>query len=191
MVLLLCDRKYVFFLNKNILGEKKQPVNLIWIWTISWLKCCSIRQIFLKNPSVYFSFLPSSQHLGINKSDPGTLTPEEVHAFVRLDLDPAKVTWQRGRNGRSCLRQRSRTALELNPWNEKTKQWQLGIMDRNRFFFSPGWTSWRSRSPDNPTDNVTPILDLWSGLFGVWRWQLVRLTLAGPVYMDIGMFFRQ
>lgn len=142
MVLLLCDRKYVFFLNKNILGEKKQPVNLIWIWTISWLKCCSIRQIFLKNPSVYFSFLPSSQHLGINKSDPGTLTPEEVHAFVRLDLDPAKVTWQRGRNGRSCLRQRSRTALELNPWNEKTKQWQLGIMDRNRFFFSPGWTSW-------------------------------------------------
>ncbi|XP_053469697.1 monofunctional C1-tetrahydrofolate synthase, mitochondrial [Ictalurus furcatus] len=35
------------------------------------------------------------RHLGINKSDPGTLTPEEVHAFVRLDLDPAKVTWQR------------------------------------------------------------------------------------------------
>ncbi|XP_060772326.1 monofunctional C1-tetrahydrofolate synthase, mitochondrial isoform X2 [Neoarius graeffei] len=35
------------------------------------------------------------RRLGINKSDPGTLTPEEVNAFVRLDLDPAKVTWQR------------------------------------------------------------------------------------------------
>ncbi|KAG9283008.1 monofunctional C1-tetrahydrofolate synthase, mitochondrial [Astyanax mexicanus] len=35
------------------------------------------------------------QRLGINKSDPGTLTPEEVRSFVRLDLDPAKVTWQR------------------------------------------------------------------------------------------------
>uniref|UniRef100_A0AAR2JNS6 formate--tetrahydrofolate ligase n=1 Tax=Pygocentrus nattereri TaxID=42514 RepID=A0AAR2JNS6_PYGNA len=35
------------------------------------------------------------QRLGINKSDPSTLTPEEVSSFVRLDLDPAKVTWQR------------------------------------------------------------------------------------------------
>ncbi|XP_046692177.1 monofunctional C1-tetrahydrofolate synthase, mitochondrial isoform X1 [Silurus meridionalis] len=35
------------------------------------------------------------KRLGINKSDPGTLTAEEINAFVRLDLDPAKVTWQR------------------------------------------------------------------------------------------------
>ncbi|KAI4905870.1 hypothetical protein NFI96_023559, partial [Prochilodus magdalenae] len=35
------------------------------------------------------------QRLGINKSDPSALTPEEVGSFVRLDLDPAKVTWQR------------------------------------------------------------------------------------------------
>ncbi|XP_058235576.1 monofunctional C1-tetrahydrofolate synthase, mitochondrial isoform X1 [Hemibagrus wyckioides] len=35
------------------------------------------------------------RRLGIDKSDPGALTPEEIHAFVRLDLDPAKVTWQR------------------------------------------------------------------------------------------------
>uniref|UniRef100_A0A673NHG2 formate--tetrahydrofolate ligase n=1 Tax=Sinocyclocheilus rhinocerous TaxID=307959 RepID=A0A673NHG2_9TELE len=35
------------------------------------------------------------QRLGINKSDPSDLTPEEVRAFVRLDLDPEKVTWQR------------------------------------------------------------------------------------------------
>lgn len=46
----------------------------------------------------FFLFFPLSQRLGINKSDPATLTPEEIHAFVRLDLDPAKVTWQRGRN---------------------------------------------------------------------------------------------
>uniref|UniRef100_A0A8C1JYZ4 formate--tetrahydrofolate ligase n=1 Tax=Cyprinus carpio TaxID=7962 RepID=A0A8C1JYZ4_CYPCA len=35
------------------------------------------------------------QRLGINESDPSDLTPEEVRAFVRLDLDPEKVTWQR------------------------------------------------------------------------------------------------
>ncbi|KAF5900066.1 monofunctional C1-tetrahydrofolate synthase, mitochondrial, partial [Clarias magur] len=35
------------------------------------------------------------KRLGINKSDPGTLTPEEINTFVRLDLDPEKVTWQR------------------------------------------------------------------------------------------------
>ncbi|XP_076873844.1 monofunctional C1-tetrahydrofolate synthase, mitochondrial [Brachyhypopomus gauderio] len=35
------------------------------------------------------------QRLGINKLDPGALTQEEVSSFVRLDIDPAKVTWQR------------------------------------------------------------------------------------------------
>ncbi|XP_062857530.1 monofunctional C1-tetrahydrofolate synthase, mitochondrial [Trichomycterus rosablanca] len=35
------------------------------------------------------------KRLGIDKSDPAALTPEDVHAFVWLDLDPAKVTWQR------------------------------------------------------------------------------------------------
>jgi len=37
------------------------------------------------------------KRLGINKSDPSDLTPQEVSAFVRLDLDPEKITWQRGR----------------------------------------------------------------------------------------------
>nr|XP_055042245.1 monofunctional C1-tetrahydrofolate synthase, mitochondrial [Misgurnus anguillicaudatus] len=35
------------------------------------------------------------QRLGINKSDPDALTSQEVNSFVRLDLDPEKVTWQR------------------------------------------------------------------------------------------------
>ncbi|KAK2856198.1 hypothetical protein Q5P01_004933 [Channa striata] len=35
------------------------------------------------------------RRLGINKTDPATLTPQEVSNFVRLDLDPAKITWQR------------------------------------------------------------------------------------------------
>uniref|UniRef100_A0A667Z3L9 formate--tetrahydrofolate ligase n=1 Tax=Myripristis murdjan TaxID=586833 RepID=A0A667Z3L9_9TELE len=35
------------------------------------------------------------RRLGIDKTDPGSLMPEEVSAFVRLDLDPSKVTWQR------------------------------------------------------------------------------------------------
>ncbi|XP_041661972.1 monofunctional C1-tetrahydrofolate synthase, mitochondrial [Cheilinus undulatus] len=33
--------------------------------------------------------------LGINKTDPASLTPQEVSSFVRLDLDPSKITWQR------------------------------------------------------------------------------------------------
>uniref|UniRef100_A0A673ZF65 Monofunctional C1-tetrahydrofolate synthase, mitochondrial n=1 Tax=Salmo trutta TaxID=8032 RepID=A0A673ZF65_SALTR len=33
--------------------------------------------------------------LGISEIDPRALTPQEVSSFVRLDLDPAKVTWQR------------------------------------------------------------------------------------------------
>lgn len=39
-------------------------------------------------------FLP--QKLGINKTDPTALTKEEVNLFVRLDIDPATITWQRG-----------------------------------------------------------------------------------------------
>ncbi|XP_070705308.1 monofunctional C1-tetrahydrofolate synthase, mitochondrial [Pempheris klunzingeri] len=35
------------------------------------------------------------QHLGINKTDPASLTPQEVGTFARLDLDPTKITWQR------------------------------------------------------------------------------------------------
>uniref|UniRef100_A0A8B9ZJT3 C-1-tetrahydrofolate synthase, cytoplasmic n=1 Tax=Anas platyrhynchos TaxID=8839 RepID=A0A8B9ZJT3_ANAPL len=35
------------------------------------------------------------QKLGINKTDPTTLTKEEVNMFVRLDIDPATITWQR------------------------------------------------------------------------------------------------
>ncbi|NXG60248.1 C1TM protein, partial [Hemiprocne comata] len=33
--------------------------------------------------------------LGINKTDPGTLTEEEISKFVRLDIDPSTITWQR------------------------------------------------------------------------------------------------
>ncbi|NJD08998.1 MAG: formate--tetrahydrofolate ligase [Gemmatimonadetes bacterium] len=35
------------------------------------------------------------QKLGIDKTDPETLTPEERARFARLDIDPASITWQR------------------------------------------------------------------------------------------------
>ncbi|KGL77367.1 C-1-tetrahydrofolate synthase, cytoplasmic, partial [Tinamus guttatus] len=35
------------------------------------------------------------QKLGINKTDPEALTKEEMNVFVRLDIDPATITWQR------------------------------------------------------------------------------------------------
>ena len=34
--------------------------------------------------------------LGINKSDPNEMTPEERSRFVRLDIDPDTITWMRG-----------------------------------------------------------------------------------------------
>ncbi|CAH7313244.1 Mthfd1l [Phodopus roborovskii] len=33
--------------------------------------------------------------LGINKTDPSTLTEEEVRKFARLNIDPSTITWQR------------------------------------------------------------------------------------------------
>ncbi|KAM5325091.1 monofunctional C1-tetrahydrofolate synthase, mitochondrial isoform 1-T1 [Glossophaga mutica] len=33
--------------------------------------------------------------LGINKTDPGALTEEEISKFARLDIDPSTITWQR------------------------------------------------------------------------------------------------
>ncbi|MEE6475097.1 hypothetical protein FKM82_010619 [Ascaphus truei] len=35
------------------------------------------------------------RRLGINQTDPGALTTEEISTFVRLDIDPATITWQR------------------------------------------------------------------------------------------------
>ncbi|PIE82340.1 MAG: formate--tetrahydrofolate ligase [Chloroflexi bacterium] len=33
--------------------------------------------------------------LGIDKTDPDTLTPEEISRFARLDIDPESITWRR------------------------------------------------------------------------------------------------
>ncbi|XP_063299164.1 monofunctional C1-tetrahydrofolate synthase, mitochondrial [Pelobates fuscus] len=35
------------------------------------------------------------RRLGIDKTEPRTLTEEEISKFVRLDIDPATITWQR------------------------------------------------------------------------------------------------
>ena len=35
------------------------------------------------------------QKLGIDKTDPKELTPEEINRFARLDVDPATITWNR------------------------------------------------------------------------------------------------
>lgn len=35
------------------------------------------------------------EKLGIKKTDPSTLTEEEIARFVRLDIDPESITWQR------------------------------------------------------------------------------------------------
>ena len=41
------------------------------------------------------SMLRRLKKLGIDKTDPNTLTPEERSRFARLDIDPASITWRR------------------------------------------------------------------------------------------------
>ncbi len=41
------------------------------------------------------SMLKRLRKLGIAKDDPNDLTPEEIHRFVRLDIDPESITWRR------------------------------------------------------------------------------------------------
>jgi len=41
------------------------------------------------------SMLRRLKKLGIDKTDPNDLTPEEISRFVRLDIDPDSITWRR------------------------------------------------------------------------------------------------
>ncbi len=41
------------------------------------------------------SMLRRLRRLGIDKTDPNDLTPEERRRFARLDIDPASITWRR------------------------------------------------------------------------------------------------
>ena len=41
-------------------------------------------------------FSKKFQRLGIHKTDPSTLTEDEISRFVRLDINPDSVTWHRG-----------------------------------------------------------------------------------------------
>ena len=41
------------------------------------------------------SMLARLEKLGINKTDPNSLTPEEITKFARLDIDPDTITWRR------------------------------------------------------------------------------------------------
>tara|TARA_R110002050_G_scaffold260977_1_gene400857 strand:+ start:221 stop:1051 length:831 start_codon:yes stop_codon:yes gene_type:complete len=50
-----------------------------------------------KNGKKHFSdvMLRRLAKLGIDKTDPASLTPEEITKFVRLDIDPNTITWNR------------------------------------------------------------------------------------------------
>lgn len=57
-------------------------------------------------------FLPL-QRLGIEKTDPNTLTDEEINRFARLDIDPETITWQRGTSAVSAPRWLSLCCMSL------------------------------------------------------------------------------
>ncbi len=50
-----------------------------------------------KNGKRFFTgtMLRRLKKLGIDKTDPDDLTPEEISRFVRLDIDPETITWRR------------------------------------------------------------------------------------------------
>ncbi|KAK2500238.1 hypothetical protein MC885_001288 [Smutsia gigantea] len=71
------------------------------------------RLVPLVNGSREFSKIQLARlkKLGINKTDPNSLTEEEINKFARLCIDPSTVTWQRGRRsspaGRMAYNQES------------------------------------------------------------------------------------
>jgi len=38
------------------------------------------------------------KRLGIDKTDPSSLTPDEINSFARLNIDPNTISWNRGMN---------------------------------------------------------------------------------------------
>ncbi|MEA3439741.1 MAG: formate--tetrahydrofolate ligase [Chloroflexota bacterium] len=47
------------------------------------------------NREFALSMLKRLKKLGIDKTDPNELTEDEIHRFVRLDIDPDSITWSR------------------------------------------------------------------------------------------------
>ena len=83
------------------------------------------------------SMLRRLKKLGINKTDPNDLTPEERSRFARLDIDPATITWRRVSTSTTacCARSRSgsdRTKRALSIAPATTSRWP-----------ARSWRSWR------------------------------------------------
>lgn len=53
------------------------------------------------------------KRLGIEKTDPYTLTPEEIRRFSRLNIDPHNVVWTRGKFARN-LRYLKQSIYNIN-----------------------------------------------------------------------------
>ena len=52
------------------------------------------RKCFLLNNILAFQ-LKRLRKLGIDKTDPDSLTGDEIRRFAFLDIDPSTITWQR------------------------------------------------------------------------------------------------
>jgi formyltetrahydrofolate synthetase len=74
-------------IDTRMFHESKQSDNALW------KRLCPAQ----KDGSRHFAnvMLRRLKKLGINKTNPDDLSPEEISAFVRLDIDPESVTWQR------------------------------------------------------------------------------------------------
>ena len=71
----------------------------LWIITVNSLYSQALYSRLVPTKKGKREFAPLMlkrlQKLGIDKTDPNELTPEEIKRFARLDVDPATITWNR------------------------------------------------------------------------------------------------
>jgi methylenetetrahydrofolate dehydrogenase (NADP+)/methenyltetrahydrofolate cyclohydrolase/formyltetrahydrofolate synthetase len=68
------------------------------------------------------------EKLGINKTNPDDLTPEEITKFARLDIDPATITWNRvlDTNDR-FLRKTTIGQNDTEKGHERVASWDIAV----------------------------------------------------------------
>lgn len=86
---------YHEILKTNMKRKVRKPVRRINIFSVGFKGLLQDKEtVFLT--FFWCVFVVCLQKLGIDKTDPNELTPEEISKFARLDIDPDTITFQRG-----------------------------------------------------------------------------------------------
>ncbi|EFX76603.1 hypothetical protein DAPPUDRAFT_198836 [Daphnia pulex] len=86
--------------------------------------------------------------LGINKTDPDSLTDEEIHNFARLDIDPTTITWQRVMDTNDRFLRKIRVGLsDTEKGHERDCQFDISVASEIMavLALTTGYADFRSR----------------------------------------------